>query len=60
MNWVSFAVANELVGEYEEGIKVMDSFKKILDDLEDIKPHEKSEIFLYEARLYGKLKNYKK
>lgn len=38
----------------------MESFKKISKDIEDIKPFEHSENLLYEALLYGKLKNYQK
>lgn len=54
INWVSFAVANELVGDYEQAIEVMQSFYKIAKDIEDIKPCETSEFYLYEATLYGK------
>jgi len=38
----------------------MQSFYKIAKDVEDIKPVETSEFYLYEAQLYGKMKNYEK
>lgn len=60
INWGSFAVANELIGDYDETIKVLESFKKIAKEIDDIKPHERQEILLYEATIYQKMKNYKK
>lgn len=38
----------------------MDSFKKIAKEIEDIKPYERSEFYIYEAMLLEKQKEYKK
>lgn len=48
-NWVAFAVANHLIGEFEEARKVLESFKKILKENDDLKPAEWCELILYEA-----------
>jgi hypothetical protein len=48
-NWVAFAVANHLIGDFEEARKVLESFKKILKENDDLKPSERCELILYEA-----------
>jgi len=49
MNWVVFAVANHLIGEYDEARKVLASFYKLLKENDDLKAAEKNELYLYEA-----------
>lgn len=49
LNWVTFVVANHLIGEYDEARDVLASFYKIIKDNDDLKPVEKNELILYEA-----------
>lgn len=55
-NWIALAVANHLKEDYQETLKVLASFWKIAET--ELKPFEKSELYLYEAQILEESGNY--
>ena len=49
-NWIAFAISNHLKEDYPETLKVLSSFWKIVGENE-LKPFDKSELYLYEAMI---------
>ena len=49
-NWIAFAISNHLKEDYQETLKVLASFWKIVGENE-LKPYDKSELYLYEAMI---------
>jgi len=58
VNWVAFAVAEHLLGNHDQALKVLDSFRNVIKN-DELKPYEKSELILYEVTLMLEMKDYK-
>lgn len=56
VNWMAFAIANHLKEDYQETLKVLASFWKIAE--KELKPYDKSELYLYEAQILEESGNY--
>ena len=56
-NWIAFAVANHLKEDYKETLNVLSSFWKVVGENE-LKPYDKSELYLYEAMIMEEMGDY--
>ena len=56
VNWVTFSVANYLVGNHAVAFKAIDSCKSMTEN--SLKEQEKNEILLYEVKLLQKQEKY--
>jgi peptide alpha-N-acetyltransferase len=56
VNWVTFSVANYLIGNYSVAYKAIDSCKSMTEN--SLKDQEKNQIILYEAKLLQKQGKY--
>lgn len=61
-NWITYAVALYLAKDYSRALEVLASFEKTLkeDKNEKLKKKEKSEIILFEAKIYEAMGEYQK
>jgi tetratricopeptide (TPR) repeat protein len=54
-NWITYAIAAFLSGDYPRALEVLHSFLKTLKDdkaAEKLKRHDRTELSLFEARIY--------